>query len=98
MCCLSCRSKAGYADTATVEGHGLPLEGGRAGFKVCVYSDRLCKIFDGCSKIDRKNSYTDTDTDTFAKKKKILPLSKLYYPMFLIFFFYMYMKCFNKIV
>lgn len=55
MCCLSCRSKAGYADTATVEGHGLPLEGGRAGFKVRVYSDRLCKIFDGCSKIDRKN-------------------------------------------
>lgn len=37
MYCLSCRSKAGYADTATVEGHGLPLEGGRAGFTVCVY-------------------------------------------------------------
>lgn len=36
MYCLSFRSKAGYADTATVEGHGLPLEGGRAGFTVCV--------------------------------------------------------------
>lgn len=39
---LSCRSTAGYADTATFEGHGLPLERGRSGFKVCVYSDRLC--------------------------------------------------------
>lgn len=34
MYCLSCRSEARYADTATFEGHGLPLEGGRAGFKV----------------------------------------------------------------
>lgn len=31
---LSCRSTAGYADTATFEGHGLPLERGRSGFKV----------------------------------------------------------------
>lgn len=50
--CLSCRSTARYADAATFEGHGLPVEGGRAGFKVRVYFDRLCKIFDGCSKMD----------------------------------------------
>lgn len=56
MYCLSYRSEARYADTATFEGHGLPLEGGRAGFKVRVYFDRLCKIFDGCSKMDRKIS------------------------------------------
>lgn len=93
MCCLSCRSKAGYADTATVEGHGLPLEGGRAGFKVCVYSYRLCKIFDGCSKIDRKNSYTVS-----PKKKKNSSTVKVVLSHVLNIFVYMYMKCFNKIV
>lgn len=41
MYCLSCRSTAGYADIATIEGHGFPMERRRAGFKVCVYSDRL---------------------------------------------------------
>lgn len=71
MYCLSCRSKAGYADPATFEGHGLPLERGRPGSKVCVYSDRLCKIFDGCSKMDRKISYS------LLPKKKFPPLSKL---------------------
>lgn len=71
MYCLSCRSKAGYADPATFEGHGLPLERGRPGSKVCVYSDRLCTIFDGCSKIDRKISYS------LLPKKKFPPLSKL---------------------
>lgn len=71
MYCLSCRSKAGYADPATFEGHGLPLERGRPGSKVCVYSDRLCTIFDGCSKMDRKISYS------LLPKKKFPPLSKL---------------------
>lgn len=69
MYCLSYRSKAGYADPATFEGHGLPLERGRPGSKVCVYSDRLCTIFDGCkcSKMDRKISYS-----LLPKKKNFL--------------------------
>lgn len=67
MYCLSCRSKAGYADTATVEGHGLPLEGGRAGFKVRVYFDRLCKIY-RLFKNGQKNCIL-----SFAQKKIFLP-------------------------
>lgn len=65
MYCLSCRSKAGYADTATVEGHGLPLEGGRAGFTVCVY---MMAVQIWAEKI----SYS-----LLPKIKKFPPLSKL---------------------
>lgn len=65
MYCLSCRSKAGYADTATVEGHGLPVEGGRAGFTVCVY---MMAVQIWAEKI----SYS-----LLPKKKKFPPLSKL---------------------
>lgn len=65
MYCLSFRSKAGYADTATVEGHGLPLEGGRAGFTVCVY---MMAVQISAEKI----SYS-----LLPKKKNFPPLSKL---------------------
>lgn len=65
MYCLSCRSKARYADTATVEGHGLPLEGGRAGFTVCVYMMTV-QIW------TEKISYS-----LLPKKKNFPPLSKL---------------------
>lgn len=92
MYCLSCRSTARYADAATFEGHGLPVEGGRAGFKVRIYFDRLCKIFDGCSKMDRKIAYSLLPKTNFFSPIKVV-LSHL-----LNIHFYMYMKCFNKIV
>lgn len=67
MYCLSYRSEARYADTATFEGHGLPLEGGRAGFTVCVPVYMMAvQIW------AEKISYS-----LLPKKKNFPPLSKL---------------------
>lgn len=43
MYCLFCRFKVGYVDIVIFEGYGFFLEGGRVGFTVCVYFDRLCR-------------------------------------------------------
>lgn len=92
MYCLFCRFMVRYVNVVIFEGYGFFVEGGRVGFKVRVYFDRLCKIFDGCLKMDRKIVYF------FLLKINFFFFIKVVLFYLFIIYFYMYMKCFNKIV